>query len=298
MIFGTVGGGYHNQVGPAGGDSGHSYSTICGGAGNTVYGTGSTIAGGANNVCQSDVATISGGTKNTANGFSVVAGGSNNNASGINAAIGGGDSNTASAAWSVVPGGRQNVAGGRTSFAAGWMAQANDDGSFVWADQFGTPVLSNGTNSFTARASGGFFLQGNVSVTGSISANGVLLTSDRGSKANFAPVDSREIVNRIAALPIQTWNYKSEDASVRHLGPTAQDFKTAFQLGSDEKRINMIDEGGVALAAIQGLHEIMKEKDAKIAELEKRNLSLESRLAAIEKALGLTARPPDSSSKD
>jgi hypothetical protein len=40
--------------------------------------------------------------------------------------------------------------------------------------------------------------------------------------------------------------------SRRHIGPMAQDFYSAF--GLDDKRITTIDEGGVALAAIQGLY--------------------------------------------
>ncbi len=40
----------------------------------------------------------------------------------------------------------------------------------------------------------------------------------------------------------------------RHVGPMAQDFYAAFGLGLDDKHITTIDEGGVALAAIQGLY--------------------------------------------
>jgi hypothetical protein len=41
---------------------------------------------------------------------------------------------------------------------------------------------------------------------------------------------------------------------VRHIGPTAQDFYRAYVLGLDDKHIATIDEGGVALAGIQGLY--------------------------------------------
>jgi len=47
--------------------------------------------------------------------------------------------------------------------------------------------------------------------------------------------------------------------------------------------VTAIDSDGVALAAIQGLNEIVKEKDARISALEKQNASLERRLAALEK---------------
>src|SRR5439155_13519171 len=79
-------------------------------------------------------------------------------------------------------------------------------------------------------------------------------TSDRAGKANFAPVDTRDVLRSIAAMPIATWNWKSQDASIRHMGPMAQDFRAAFGLGETEKGISTVDADGVALAAIQGLN--------------------------------------------
>jgi hypothetical protein len=62
-----------------------------------------------------------------------------------------------------------------------------------------------------------------------------------------------------------------EDADTKHIGPMAQDFHAAFGLnGSDDKHISTVDEGGVALAAIQGLNQKLAEKDAQIQNLEKK----------------------------
>ncbi len=47
----------------------------------------------------------------------------------------------------------------------------------------------------------------------------------------------------------------------------AQDFHAAFGLGVSDKLIDTIDPDGVALAAIQGLHALVEEKDAEIDEL-------------------------------
>jgi hypothetical protein len=79
--------------------------------------------------------------------------------------------------------------------------------------------------------------------------------SDRNVKTGFAEVDTKAVLEKVAALPITTWSYKTENSDVRHLGPMAQDFHAAFQLGSDDKSITTVDEGGVALAAIQALKE-------------------------------------------
>jgi type II secretory pathway component PulJ len=49
----------------------------------------------------------------------------------------------------------------------------------------------------------------------------------------------------------------------------------------------MQDADGVALAAIQGLNQIVKAKDAKIAALEKANAVMQREMAAIKKRLGM-----------
>ena len=68
-----------------------------------------------------------------------------------------------------------------------------------------------------------------------------------------------------------TWSYKTE-SGVRHIGPMAQDFYSAFKVGEDNKHIADVDEGGVALAAIQGLNKKMEEqlkaRDAEIVQLQ------------------------------
>ena len=107
-------------------------------------------------------------------------------------------------------------------------------------------------------------------------------SSDRNAKQDFSPVSPLQILEKLAQLPLSEWSYK-EDPSTRHLGPMGQDFYSTFNIGTDEKHIAPIDEGGVALAAIQGLNEVVKEKDARISALEKRSVSLENRLAALEK---------------
>ena len=92
--------------------------------------------------------------------------------------------------------------------------------------------------------------------------------SDRNLKTNFVAVDSQALLAKVAALPISTWNYKFE-GDTRHVGPMAQDFRAAFGVGADEKRIAVVDASGVALAAIQGLNQKLEAKDAQIRALEK-----------------------------
>jgi hypothetical protein len=103
--------------------------------------------------------------------------------------------------------------------------------------------------------------------------------SDRNAKQDFAPVNPSQILDKVVQLPVSEWSYK-EDAATRHIGPVAQDFYSLFNIGTDNKHIAPMDEGGVALAAIQGLNqkvaEQLKAKDAQIQELRQKVERLES----------------------
>jgi hypothetical protein len=92
-------------------------------------------------------------------------------------------------------------------------------------------------------------------------------------KQDFAPINPSQILEKVAQLPLSEWSYK-DDPATRHVGPMGQDFYAAFNIGTDEKHIAPLDEGGVALAAIQGLNQKLEEtrselkhRDAEISEL-------------------------------
>lgn len=109
--------------------------------------------------------------------------------------------------------------------------------------------------------------------------------SDRRRKDNFAAADVRAILARVVALPISTWNYLSDDPRVRHIGPMAQDFHAAFGVGEDDTRIADVDANGVALAAIQGLHQLVNSQEGRLT-------SLEARITARETAAATSASQP------
>jgi len=108
-------------------------------------------------------------------------------------------------------------------------------------------------------------------------------------KENFQPVDSQVILDRLSRIPVHTWNAKGTDPTVKHLGPTAQDFYAAFGLGDDDKSISTIDLDGVSLAAIQGLYTLNQEHAQTIEALQAENTGLHdqmedlnARVAALE----------------
>src|SRR5436190_430076 len=82
-------------------------------------------------------------------------------------------------------------------------------------------------------------------------------------------------------MPLTTWNYVTERSTVRHMGVMAQDFRAAFGLGDSDLRISTVDADGVAFAAIQGLHQLVQEKDAHIAALDQQVQSLRGELAGL-----------------
>ena len=89
------------------------------------------------------------------------------------------------------------------------------------------------------------------------------------AKDKFKSVNPLDVLTKLVNIPIQSWVY-TNSPSVRHLGPVVQDFSAAFGLGEDDQHIATVDADGVALAGIQGLNQLIQEKDAKIKDLEKR----------------------------
>jgi hypothetical protein len=217
------------------------------------------IGGGFNNIAGAG-ATIGGGGGNTASGEEAsVVGGANNTASGAGATVGGGGNNGASGLGATVGGGQFNTAAGANSFAAGFGAnvQAAHSGTFLYADGTNNNGLavafsSAAANEFAARATGGVRFVTAVDASGNPTAGVTLASgsgswsslSDRNAKANFTAVDGRDILARVRGLPIQTWNYRGQDAATRHLGPMAQDFHAAFGVGEDDTHIDTVDAEG------------------------------------------------------
>jgi hypothetical protein len=209
-----------------------------------------------------------------------VGGGFYNTAFGGSACVPGGAHNTAGGVQSFAAG-AENFAGGAQSFALGYYANANHNGTFVWGDSSGTTAVnSTAPNQFIVRSSGGIWLGTNSSAsigsgqfiatsTGAyLSTGGTWVNnSDRDLKRNFVAVDGHTVLERLAAVPMFTWNYKAQTRNVRHIGPMAQDFHQAFAVGEDDKHISTVDAEGVALAAIQELYRANLDKDAKIASL-------------------------------
>jgi hypothetical protein len=160
------------------------------------------------------------------------------------------------------------------------------DGAFVWGDESTTnTVAATAHNQWTARAAGGFRLFTNAGLTTGCTlpaGSGVFAcTSDRNAKRDFRPVKGASVLERLASVPITTWRYKTEDASIRHMGPMAQDFRRAFNLGFDDKHIGSIDEDGVNMAAIKELYDTSKDQQRQLHDQRTQIAQLQRQVAAL-----------------
>lgn len=194
---------------------------------------------------------------------------------------------------------------GASSVALGYHAHTNArQGSFVFSDRSSVDSLRAGVNhSANWRVSGGFriftasnlttgvTIQSGASISnwGQSSAvistsTGAMLTtggvwqnaSDVNRKHRFQPVSGEDVLARLRTLPIRSWSYRAESETVRHIGPTSQDFRAAFGLGSDDRSIGTVDADGVALAGVKALDARTLEQARTIAE-QRRTIAAQQR---------------------
>lgn len=210
--------------------------------------------------------------------------GSNNSATGFGSLLNNtsGNYNTANGYFSLENSGSTNYNTG-IGYSAGNALAGNAQCTFLGAlaDVSGVSNLTNATAvGYGAQVSLSNTMEfGNSSVVGwgfdavptttnvfivgtnSTNGNGAFLTaggtwtntSTREKKEAFTRLDKTDILNKIGKLDISKWKYKGTDEY--HIGPMAEDFYAAFNVGIDNKSISTIDPSGVALLAIQALKE-------------------------------------------
>ena len=308
----VVGGGYGNAA------DGGAGSVVGGGYGNVStasnYGT---VGGGYRNHVEASYATIPGGFINRADGSSSFAAGQYADALHSSSFVWGDASSTGTIASNAAnqfvirsPGGVHLNPATRSYF--GMQTRQTIDlwgTSATTPDEFGIGVQTatayfrsnsnfcwhkGGTRSDTFCTAGGtgtvqMALRDTAAATtaiGHLYAAPFNIGSDRAVKTAIDSINPRRVLSKVLAMPITSWVYIT-DGTTRHIGPMAQDFHKAFGLGGSDKSIATVDADGVALAAIQGLHQILKDKDAKIGALEKLNAAMQKKIAAIEKRLGM-----------
>ncbi|HUC85209.1 MAG TPA: tail fiber domain-containing protein [Candidatus Acidoferrales bacterium] len=312
----TVGGGAYNTASSPDGSA-----TVGGGYDNTASGDSATVGGGFNNEASGDYSMVLGGGGNTAAGDYSFAAGTSAQALHQGAFVWADSqlanfSSTANDQFSVrAQGGVVLAADVTLSGGAAYHNLSLSGGNAVgylygsypalgdgvhlgynwYYDASGTGHVAN-SGGATSRLTVGYgfvgMYVGGVDAAPSTErlyadSTGVTVmgtfnnSSDRNAKQDFAPVSASDILDKVLRLPVSEWSYKT-DATTRHIGPMGQDFYATFNVGTDEKHIAPIDEGGVALAAIQGLNQKLEEKDMAMQQLKQQNDSLVNRLNELE----------------
>lgn len=118
-----------------------------------------------------------------------------------------------------------------------------------------------------------------------LAAQSFAVTSDRHVKEALEAINPAEVLEKVRALAISSWQFKNDPRGIRHLGAMAQDFYAAFGLGPDDKHISIGDANGVALAAIQALYERSERRSRAIEKLKEANAALSARLEKLEEAI-------------
>jgi hypothetical protein len=249
-----------------------------------------------NNSTAMGLATTASGDASTAMGFNTTAGGVTSTALGeetiasgaVSTAMGFGTAANGLASTAM---GFNTTASGDYSTAMGSFASTNNQvGAFVSGDNSTTSVLlAPAPNSFTVRAAGGYSLYSNDLLTSGVTlapgGGSWASVSDRNLKENFQDVDGEQVLTAIASMPLQSWSYKSQDPSIRHIGPMAQDFYAAFGLGLDDRRISTIDADGINLLAVQALEARTSELKRDLEALRAENRELKTMLAELAAAM-------------
>jgi hypothetical protein len=230
------------------GNSTSGYAATAFGQDNTAEGPGSVALG---------YLTTASGPRSIAIGHAAVASGINSTSIGFSTRSGG---------LSSLATGYNTDASGHYSTAMGSNAHTNDkEGAFVIGDksQGHGYVESSAHNKFTARFANGYLLYTSADMTDFVAlgpgGNAWITSSDSTRKTNFETADGEQFLQKLHGMRLGSWNYKKQDArTMRHYGPMAQDFYSAYgrdglgTIGNDTT-LNAADVDGVAFILLKAL---------------------------------------------
>ncbi|MEM9597597.1 MAG: tail fiber domain-containing protein [Acidobacteriota bacterium] len=158
-----------------------------------------------------------------------------------------------------------------TPFTAGrWAVGLNGGSEFI------VSLLGTTGNEFRLRGLDDPANPGRAIFQGEVYAASFNTTSDRNLKTDITPLDGSQVLDTLLELPVASWRFKEDPLGAIHLGPMAQDFFQAFGTGSSPVHLSPLDVGSVALAAIQGLHAKVEDKQGEVDALSARVEALEA----------------------
>jgi trimeric autotransporter adhesin len=232
------------------------------------------------------------GIYSTAMGFNTTASGDFSTAMGYYTTASGdgsvaiGNAATASGISSTAMGSNTTASGNFSTAMGRYASTGGYSGAMAIGDNSTATLLTNtASNQWMARFAGGIrFYTNSATTTGAYMNPGVsgwTNVSDRNKKENFTALDGEALLARLRTVPVSEWNYKGTDASIRYIGPMAQDFWQAFHLGgTDSLGINSVAIDGVNMAAIQAL----EKRTAEVKAMKDEIASLKEKVATLENA--------------
>jgi hypothetical protein len=189
-----------------------------------------------------------------------------------------GRNNVCNGSRSAAIGGDSVGVSGDNTIAMGSRINTTASHSFVFSDGTGSYFTPGSGYTFNVKASNGirFYTNTAANIGAQLPAGGSAWVAicDSTKKHRYGRVNTDELLDKVAQLPIETWSYKDDPHGVHHIGPMAQDFYAAFGVGESDTTISTLDPDGVALAAIQELAK-------KVARLEDENIKLRIQLQAL-----------------
>jgi len=223
------------------------------------------------------------GTSTGASGFGVL--GSNTNTATTATGVSGSGNRGVSGSSGLTANGSNGTQANRLQGGGvfGSTSNANGNAGFF----LGRVVIENtfaagaATNDQGVNSPDALIVWTNTGASGFNRSGAVFQPSDRNAKNGFTAVDARQVLEKLVETPVTRWHYKNDDKTW-YMGPMAQDFKAAFELGDKDTVIHGVNADGVALAAIQGLNSKLeselKTRDAAITAMDQRLMSLETSL--------------------
>ncbi len=131
-----------------------------------------------------------------------------------------------------------------------------------------------------------------VTPAGTATALGVLQQGADSSKlTNIQAVNGKDVLAKLRTLPISSWTTPGDASGARHLGPSGNSFRAAFNLGSSDASIAPGDLAAVSLVAIKQIADDLEANAPGILQSGNQVKSLQSKIGAQSKRINkLTKR--------
>ncbi|HTU13558.1 MAG TPA: hypothetical protein VMF31_00025 [Solirubrobacterales bacterium] len=141
-----------------------------------------------------------------------------------------------------------------TPGAKSWVIGARENGEFSIRDADGTQTTPDAFS---------------VAPDGTATVSGILQQgADASVLGDRRPIDAATLLGKLRTLPVTSWTTPADSTGARHIGPTGNEFRAAFGVGSSDQVVAPGDLAAVGLVAIQQLAENAEATGERVKKLE------------------------------